>query len=343
MKHEVALVNQSQSRLLQLPLELRREIYAQLFSSITLTFRERFSTSKFKSVPYPLAFLSTCRQISEEIGDTWIGSVLWSFESSEGLLDRLSPLSPTRLAQIKHVRTGGKSLMLTPPDHEDDVYYRLVWALKLLPGLRLHQLTVLDTNHAEVDYHTLDGLIRYGDGWQELKYIARNSSMLSFPRLEMLRGDPYWRKPQPSSWIDVLQERDGVDSRPSVVIYRSTVADSLGSVLDKRSRYILEQPVPDSGVDTFGIEEDKDLSGPGEAGKELCIEVRRGKNADISQRDGPSYSPADMREWTGSMSWSEIRRVSIDYFYDEEDSDYNDFLEIGSEFMESDEYGSVEE
>jgi hypothetical protein len=73
---------------------------------------------------------------------------LFSFETPEDMLDKLSPLPSATLSKIRHVRTGGRPLMLLPIEDDDEVYYRLVWVLKLLPALRLDKLTVLGSSSA---------------------------------------------------------------------------------------------------------------------------------------------------------------------------------------------------
>src|SRR2546429_1002562 len=189
--------------LLQLPRELRDQIYTCLFASTRITFGERNSritTKTMKPAPNSLAILRTCRQINQEAGALWLNHVLFNFENPEDLLDKLSTLPSTTLSQIRHVRTGGRPLMLQPIGDDDDVYYRLVWALKLLPGLRLNTLTVLGSSGGEIAYDTLEGLIKYGNGWKELHFITPNSTMLGFAKVVMFMADPYWRKPQPSTW-----------------------------------------------------------------------------------------------------------------------------------------------
>jgi hypothetical protein len=198
-----------------------------------------------------------CRQIYEEGKALWISRVLFNFENVESLLDKLSALPHATLSQIRHVRTRGQSLMLSPPDDDDDVYYRLAWALKLLPGLQLDTLTVLGQSQGLLDYDTLEGLIEHGDGWRELRYITPDSTMLGFKKVELYMADPYWRRPQPTTWNETLLKRDGVDPKSTVTIYRSTQPEIPGTVMNAGTRQIVDQKnILPSDLETFGIEED---------------------------------------------------------------------------------------
>jgi hypothetical protein len=179
---------------LQIPRELRDKIYSCLFASTRITFGERYTsritTKTMKPAPNALAILRTCRQINQEAEPLWLDHVLFNFENPEDVLDKLSTLPSITLSQICHVRTSGRPLMLRPIGDEDDAYYRLVWALKLLPGLRLDKLTVLGPSSGEVAYDTLEGLIKYRNGWRELHFITPNSTMLWLRLDGYVRGRP---------------------------------------------------------------------------------------------------------------------------------------------------------
>ncbi|MCJ1234743.1 hypothetical protein MMC14_002706 [Varicellaria rhodocarpa] len=114
--------------------------------------------------PNNLAILYTCGKINHEAGLLWLRQVLFSFEQSEDLLDKLSPLPSTMLSQIRHIRTGGLFLTLLLNGDDDYTTYSLAWALKLLPALRLDKLTVLGSRYDENSYDTLKDLILYGNG-----------------------------------------------------------------------------------------------------------------------------------------------------------------------------------
>lgn len=320
----------------------------RLFTSTRLSFGERsisrIESKPIKPAPNSLAILRTCRQINKEAAPLWLGQVMFSFENPEDMLDKLSLLPPATLSQIRHVRVGGRPLMLTPMGDEDDVYYRLVWALKLLPGLSLDKLTVLGATGPEVAYDTLEGLVRYGNGWRELHFITPNSKLLGFAKIDMFMADPYWRRPQPSTWRDILLQRDGVDSGASVTIYRSTQSDTPGAVINPRTRQLFEQKISSpEDLQMFGVEEDKQLLSRDEMGKELLVVVKRGRHANIAEPDGPPYMPEDIREWARGLTWAEIRRQRIDFLDEDEDEDADfDFIKKDKE-AEADRYNEVDE
>ncbi|KIM96031.1 hypothetical protein OIDMADRAFT_20935 [Oidiodendron maius Zn] len=317
---------QTASPLCQIPRELRDQILICLLTSTRISFgKRRTSRMKSKSIkpaPHALAILRTCRLIHEETKFLWLPHVLFHFERPEDLLDKLSPLHPTTLSQIRYLRTGGAPLVLQPIDDDDDVYYRLAYTLKLLPGLSLNTLTVLGPSDGPIAYDTLDGLIEYGNGWRELHFITPNSSMLSFKKIDLFMAPPYWRKPQPASWNEILARRDGEGSGSSVTIYRATQLRQ-GSVIDNRTRQIFDQ----KAVANFGVEDDKELSALDEAEKELLVVVKRGQTTNIAEPDGPPFLlENDIRHWSYPMTWTEIRRRCIDHIGEFDDFDDDDDL-----------------
>lgn len=332
---------------LQLPRELRDQVYCCLFASTRITSGERYTsrvtTKTMKPAPNALALLRTCRQINQESRALWLGHVLFNFENPEDLLDKLSTLPSTTLSQIRHVRTSGIPLMLRPLGDDDEVYYRLAWALKLLPGLYLDKLTVLGSSSGEIAYDTLEGLIKYGNGWKELHFITPNSTMLGFAKQVMFMADPYWRKPQPSAWDKMLRQRDGADSGASITIYRSTQSVAPGAVTNACTRQIFEQKVSSpEDLETFGVTEDEELLGEKEKGKELLVVVKRGGAATIAEQDRPPYRlEGDIREWAHGMTWAQIRRQCIDFLMDEDEDD--DYLTGKDKEVEVDSYKEVDE
>ncbi|EED17403.1 conserved hypothetical protein [Talaromyces stipitatus ATCC 10500] len=330
-------VSQDSCMLLRLPGEIRNLIYSHLFTSTRLTFGERstsrVSAKRMKPAPNSLAILRTCSLVKQEAGGLWLGQVLFNFENPEDMLDKLSELPSTTLSQIRYIRVGD----------DDDVYYRLVWVLKLLPDLCLDTLSVLGMSNGDIAYDTLSGLVKYGNGWKELRYITPNSEMLGFKRLDLFMADPYWRQPQPSTWNDILIQRDGLDSRASVTIYRSTQSGTPGAVLKPETRQLFEQKPSTEDLEMFGVEEDKQLLGMNERGKELLVVVRRGYQADISEQDSPPYLlENDIRQWAHGLTWAEIRRQCIDFLAESSDDDDPDFIEKGED-VEADRYNDVDE
>ncbi|KAL2760503.1 hypothetical protein ACRALDRAFT_1059708 [Sodiomyces alcalophilus JCM 7366] len=341
-----------------LPQELRNKIYSHVFFSTRLAYGDRalgrIDCVRIRPAPNALALLKTCRRAKMEIGNTWISQVLFSFEDPETMLDKLTALPTPTLTTIRHVRVLGDPLMLSFED--DDVYYRLASTLRLLPGLRLDILTVLGTRMMDVSYDTLDGLIRESCGWRELRYISHRSDVLGFakPDLPDFFGDEvethrYWRKPQPAHWQNVLEDRDGAPSKPSVTIYRSTVSDHPGSVLNSSRRTRFEQKAPqDRGArEAFGLTEDAELMADGEITKELMVVVKRGSGVDYEEKKDSPFIGSDIRRDIPGKTWKEIRHKYIDHLglddddslfaYCEDDEDEDHITEVDT-YEDVDEY-----
>jgi hypothetical protein len=58
--------------------------------------------------------------------------------------------------------------------------------------------------------------------------------------------------------------------------------------------------------------EDAELMSPNEIGRTLLVVVKRGHQADISERDTGPYHPDDIRYWSRGMTWQEIKRHHTD-------------------------------
>jgi hypothetical protein len=252
-------------------------------------------------------------------------------------------LPPTTLSQIRHLRTSGRPLMLQPIGYDDDVYYRLVWALKLLPGLRLDRLTVLGSSRGEIGYDTLDGLIKYGNGWREMRFITLNSTMHQFTEMDIL-GNLDWHKPQPSTWEEILRQRDGADSGASINIYRSIQSDAPGAVMNPYRRQILEGAFPRE-PGNLGITDRENIElREKESRKDILFVVKRGHAAEIAEQDGPPYTlEDDIRQWAHGMTWNEIRRQCIDFLVDEDMDEDDLFHTEKDEEVEVDNYKEVDE
>jgi hypothetical protein len=172
---------QVNSKLMQLPQEIRDEIYANIFCSTRLAFGKRAynlevghriqSAGRGKA----LAVLRTCRRMRDEVGTSWLKQVLFHFEDPHRLLKKFSGIPTALLKQIRHVRVLGDVIELTP---SEEYYYCTARILRLLPGLELDRLTVLGARDPVLSYETLNMLVRYSDGWKELYYLAHNSKLL---------------------------------------------------------------------------------------------------------------------------------------------------------------------
>jgi hypothetical protein len=323
----------SSSRLLELPQEMRDEIYSWVFSSTRVTFGEvpgvnrRIKPTINKSRVHNLALLCICQQITAEIGLRWISWVLFNFQSPESLLDVLTKAPTSRVAAIHHIRVNGRPIRLWLPN--GDLYYGLAWILKLVPHLQLHTLTVLGGyvhyiagRLPEVDYNTIDELITYGTGWKELHYVAPDSSCLSFQKADSLMKTCF-REPQPDGWRLALSQRDGPDSGASVVIYRSRTSIA-GSIIKHHEREIFEQHVAPQLLENCAQAKDPLLTLPNEQCKEVLIVAKRGRHANIMEEvsQSPYGQDYDIRTMALNMTWPQIRE---DYTegggYDHSDGD----------------------
>jgi hypothetical protein len=210
---------------------------------------------------------------------------LFAFERVHDLLEKLSSVPRSVVEQIRHIHIGSQPILLLPPtDYRNKVFVKLVWALKLLPGLRLDTLTVLGDYGPEVAYITLDGLVNNGNEWRELRYLTAESRMLGFRRVQFYHQILYARKPQPSTWSRVMAERDSVDSDAAVTIYRPTQANAPGTVINPHNRQTFEQELqPGERLESFGVDEDPELMHEDNARKELLVVVRRGEHARITE------------------------------------------------------------
>jgi hypothetical protein len=258
---------------------------------------------------HSLALLRACRQIYEETKSLWLGRILFDFNHVITLLDKLSSLPAFTLSRVRFIRVSADPLVLRVEGQNHHPFYRLVWVLKLLPHLRLDTLTVLGTYHGPLNYITLGTFVQHGSCWKELRFATRDSSMLGFSRAEPMGvSDPYRRKPQPLSWNQILLARDGTDSKASVTVYRANQEMEFGAVFTpENSREFNQEIIPLETPETFVAKENAELTGPNGRRRALLVVVKRGHQADISERDTGPYHPNDIGYWSDGMTWQEIK------------------------------------
>ncbi|USW55627.1 hypothetical protein Slin15195_G089460 [Septoria linicola] len=343
---------QENCRFLQkLPQELRDEVYDLVFSSTRFCFGERtvsrIGTRRVVSANRgrSLSLLRTCHQIHDEVGQKWLHQALFIFENPEALLDKLTPLSVSTLSQIKHMRISGDTMMVSWG--YDDVYYRTAQVLKLLPGLNLDRLTVMGMKHASISYETLSKLIVSSSGWKSMRYLSHNSELLGFVGPQGLHPQELFsRQPQPMSWQNLLDERDGRTTAPSVTVYRSN-SPTRGSVLTPGKRTIYCQlPVPRDRLVDYGTQKDQALMQPGEREKEILIIVKRGAGITYAEENpAPLLSGGDIREDSPAQTWAQIKAVSkeMSRFSDDDSEQSDDDLEHGTANVLVDEYSNVDD
>ncbi|KAF3057689.1 hypothetical protein CFAM422_012204 [Trichoderma lentiforme] len=315
-----AAYQQPKSRLMGLPQELRLMIYAFLFSSTRFTSGERCGWDMvirhFIPAPHGLAILISCRQAYIEIGRSWIGRVLFCFETVKAMVDKLADIPLETRSMIRHIRVSGHPM--TFHYSEGLVQYDTYQVLKLLSGLKLDRLTVCGTGEAQSSYDSLNCLVKYSDGWKELHYKSHTSGFIGYKvawldELDELIGENrFLREPQPGGWQRTLEDRDGSNSGASVTIYRSNIP-----YLDVTEPYIsnkgtwtkfTQELAPDQDIEEYQDEEDARLMADGEIEKEMLVVVKRGRGVDYEEKQGSPYlEQGDIREELPGKTWAEIK------------------------------------
>jgi hypothetical protein len=287
--------HRSCSRLLDLPAELRDEIYSWVLVSTRITYEEVPATTQetgrieIKSRPQALAILRTCRQINKEIGSRWINWVLFNFKSRRALMDSNMYIPKHHAAAIRHVLVSGPPLMSNSTD-QVNIHYNLELIMMVNSRLQLDTFTVLGgtgiraygKGPAQTDYDEVEDLIKRGTGWKELHYITPDSSMLSFARIDRF-GPVYQRKPQPSTWSSLLAQRDGLDSGSSVTIYRSNAIFNRADLAQYYKLATFEQVADPQAPDDFAVSEDAFLTAPSEKYVPILVVAKRGRNVDVTK------------------------------------------------------------
>ncbi|KAK4896287.1 hypothetical protein LTR27_005809 [Elasticomyces elasticus] len=330
---------------MQLPVEIRLEIYACLFYSTELIYGQpghpgdshRRCHRRIAAVDRgkTLALLRTCRRVRSEIANEWLAQILFRFENITGI-------------------------QLWMSFRDDDYIYMVHHALKLLPCLQLDRLTVIDWNNCdETVYEALDMLVRYSDGWKELHFIVRHSEFLGYKQAryddvdsedgresedsgdgvddeesddsndsgdsqddDMIVETCLLRQPQPGAWQAALDhwERAGLRPRsqpkpqPSVVIYRST-SPTDDAVLEPDTRTRFSQSYgPGQTAKTYGKVKDTALMAPGERDRETLVVVKRGPGVDYAEAVRPTILQpemgSDIRCDTDAWTWDEAKKVA---------------------------------
>lgn len=216
--------------LLDLPIELRQQIYTFYLDSLPLTYPDLFPS-----------LLLASHQLHEEASVTWRLSwptVHFKFGGIRHLLRFLTRIKHPTLCKLRHVSVINLPLDLSPdssnlfniwfdppespkpfangyerPRHIFDLHD----LLPLFPGLQLSTLTIYDpfygyqgAYHQETACHALGGLVR-SQGWKELLYLVRHDWPSSPADSHGL--------PQPSTWDALIKQRDGTCSGAGVQIF----------------------------------------------------------------------------------------------------------------------------
>jgi hypothetical protein len=141
----------------------------------------------------------------------------------------------------------------------------------------------------------------------------------------------------------VLLTRDGADSQATVTIHRATKEKIVGAPFsENNSRPLTQTVLPPATLEAFGVREDAHLMSEGEKEKELLVIVKRGLDADISERQRDPYHPHDIRSGTQGSTWPAIKS-ELDRGYLQSNDDYErDFIDEGFA-LEADVYNGVNE
>ncbi|KAL4810649.1 hypothetical protein BDV18DRAFT_155261 [Aspergillus unguis] len=267
---------------LLLPPEVRLQIYDHLFSTTRIsagTIITAQSSRKIKPRPNCLAILRTCRIIHHEARDLWIGKVTFAFGTIMDMLDTLTPLPDALVSQIRHVRVASTPLWTewyAPADASDNSIplgsKHFVWTLGLLPALRLDTLTVIDAEAPTSTGVGLRELLQFGTGWDELRFISRDTQLLAYARVVLMMSGAGLLDSSPTVWHWDLTSRD---SGADLQIYLSTLRGTPGTVEDERTRRpFVENLSRLHEIDTFGESDERPLLRSEEEDREMMVVVR---------------------------------------------------------------------
>lgn len=331
---------QEQSVLFRIPQEMRDSIYSHLLIDTRIWLgrdwvrAENVERVRIVTDPNALSLLRTCRRVKVEVGHSWIGKVLFTFQSPERMMEKLTTIPRSKLSQIRHLRINGETAFLWWNGREENearVYYWLPAFMKFLPGLRLDTLTIMDGSGDLITYEGIDALVKYGEGWKQLRCISHSSKILGVKCYRSEPGDfldEYRRKHQPADWMSIMTHRDGAETQPSVQVYRSTQPanarpDKVGLVTDERTRLPYAQQAPEPGSEAaqmYGLVQDADLmSSAEERNKELMVVVTRGKGVDYEVKENSPRLPkdiGDIRDDCPNMTWAQIQKEHIEWVDD---------------------------
>ncbi|TGO20389.1 hypothetical protein BPAE_0300g00060 [Botrytis paeoniae] len=203
--------SKTESRLLNLPKELRDMTVEHLFDSTRLTFGHRQISCEYRKVlpaRNALAILRVCKQMCQETSNIWISRVLFDFEDTFPLLDKFSLLPISTISQIRNVRIRMKGEEPEAPETVEGE--KQLYGLQVLQGLQLDRLTVVPG---------------WGDSYTGCEDIARFITT-SFPCKELCYHTP-------TSCFHENNESTSADATDFLTRRINTMADQ---ILD-RDRY----------------------------------------------------------------------------------------------------------
>lgn len=231
------------------------------------------------------------------------------------MLARLSALEPAILARVCHVHFLA-DMIITARDDGDRAWH-VASALALLSSLRLSTLTIRALDEPRVGHEALDGLVREGRGWRELRYVSLAFEMPGFARFDPCVGGEaerqrFWRRPQPAHWQGASWRRGTARAKggcPSVTIFRSTAHKCFDSAHDPRTSTCVEQEEPEDEDCPARIASNQGSPGrPCEARRLPVRRARRRAHNGISAVPSSPYSRARVSaEWMGPVTSFSLR------------------------------------
>lgn len=196
----------SPKTLLDLPSDIRLEIYDWVFFSTTLEAGNNRAPAHdgrhadtagygpagplFQPPIMPEQLNLVCRLLNSEIGRSWHSKVTYYFPSTVAFLDVLCQWSRQKLETVRHVHVCGYPLPLNSISEEHYGYctHFINDALPILTGLRLDVLTVenvwLEPDGEEIEGWCLDATrdevsnLLTSCGWKELRYLSGTLGLL---------------------------------------------------------------------------------------------------------------------------------------------------------------------
>ncbi|CZR50801.1 uncharacterized protein PAC_00675 [Phialocephala subalpina] len=216
------LIVQQNSPFMQLPRELRDQIYLSLFDSTRLIFGRVRRGHKHQLIEQPvsdgLGALRTCRQINEETKHLWLSQVDFDFAHIEQLLNCLAPLPGGTVSQIRYIAVGLSWLSVRIPGYRTE-FFTLAESVEPL-DLQLDSLTVVRYPfYFQQDFIDLKYLCAIGTGWRELGFIIREKIDWV---MENIKGTTSL------SASEILLRRDGQDTESYLTTSPSNMIDGLG-------------------------------------------------------------------------------------------------------------------
>ncbi|KAK2855681.1 hypothetical protein FQN49_004952 [Arthroderma sp. PD_2] len=254
------------SRLLMLPLELRLEIYFFYFALVTIQLGDPrpvgvMAPSRFSINRNTLALIRTCRQIFHEVGGLFLGMILLSFDSLDNMAYHLTRLPFSPLSGIRHAELDSTPFV-DPPFKRPD--YSMACKVNLISCLQLDTLTIFGMAPC---YDAIEGFVKFGEGWKELRFVIYSLKTREFRRIMTMATTGSEQPKHPVlTWKDMLLQRDGSESGASVSMYRSTQSWKHNSVLNPLTRELVSPTNPQE----FIRKKEQD---------ELLIVVKRGEGA----------------------------------------------------------------